>query len=181
MLLYNPKECRERKKSLSFLPPWEFQTPLSLGTPRLLINLPRKWLSQCFVDEDIHCQMFQWQISLSKCWSQDVIWSYYSVSLSTHLAICQTESLISIRNTHFALGKANRITVWNIAGHLVVTQQIFVERMNKFGTIIHEDLKYEKIHSDLITSQRKTGENRPKYLFLVQVIILSYSLKRHLV
>ena len=119
--------------------------------------------------------------TLSKCWSQDVIWSYYSVSLSTHLAICQTESLISIRNTHFALGKANRITVWNIAGHLVVTQQIFVERMNKFGTIIHEDLKYEKIHSDLITSQRKTGENRPKYLFLVQVIILSYLLKGHLV
>ena len=35
-----------KKKSLSFLPPWEFQTPLSLGTPRLLINLPRKWLSQ---------------------------------------------------------------------------------------------------------------------------------------
>ena len=36
----------EKEKSLSFLPPWEFQTPLSLGTPRLLINLPRKWLSQ---------------------------------------------------------------------------------------------------------------------------------------
>ena len=35
-----------KKKSLSFLPPWEFQTPLSLGTPRLLINLPRKWFSQ---------------------------------------------------------------------------------------------------------------------------------------
>ena len=34
----------EGKKSLSFLPPWEFQTPLSLGTPRLLVNLPRKWL-----------------------------------------------------------------------------------------------------------------------------------------
>ena len=34
------------KKILSFLPAWEFQTPLSLGTPRLLINLPRKWLSQ---------------------------------------------------------------------------------------------------------------------------------------
>ena len=35
----------EGKKSLSFLPPWEFQTLLSLGTPRLPINLPRKWLS----------------------------------------------------------------------------------------------------------------------------------------
>ena len=35
-----------RRKSLSFLPPWEFQTPLSLGTPRLPINLPRKGLSQ---------------------------------------------------------------------------------------------------------------------------------------
>ena len=34
------------KKSLSFLPPWEFQTPLSLGTPKVLINLPRKWLFQ---------------------------------------------------------------------------------------------------------------------------------------
>ena len=34
-----------KKKSLSFLPPWEFQTPLSLGTPRLPINLPRNWLS----------------------------------------------------------------------------------------------------------------------------------------
>ena len=44
LLSYNRKEYR-RKKSLSFLPPWEFQTPLSLGTPRLLINLPRKWLS----------------------------------------------------------------------------------------------------------------------------------------
>ena len=33
-----------KKKSLSFLPPWEFQIPLSLGTPRLLINLPRNWL-----------------------------------------------------------------------------------------------------------------------------------------
>ena len=30
---------------MSFLPPWEFQTPLSLGTPGLLINLPRNWLS----------------------------------------------------------------------------------------------------------------------------------------
>ena len=46
LLLYNPKECREGKKGLSFLPPREFQTPLSLGTPRLLINLPRNWLSQ---------------------------------------------------------------------------------------------------------------------------------------
>ena len=35
-----------KKKSLSFFPPWEFQIPLSLGTPRLPINLPRKWLSQ---------------------------------------------------------------------------------------------------------------------------------------
>ena len=44
LLLYNPKECRG-EESLSFLPPWEFQTPLSLGTPGLLINLPRNWLS----------------------------------------------------------------------------------------------------------------------------------------
>ena len=35
-----------KKKSLSFLPPGEFQTPLSLGTLRLPINLPRNWLSQ---------------------------------------------------------------------------------------------------------------------------------------
>ena len=45
LLLYNPKECRGTK-NLSFLPPWEIQILLSLGTPRLLINLPRKWLSQ---------------------------------------------------------------------------------------------------------------------------------------
>ena len=41
----NWTEGIEGKKSLSFFPPWEFQTPLSLGTPRLLINLPRKRLS----------------------------------------------------------------------------------------------------------------------------------------
>ena len=57
LLLYNPKECRERRKSLSFLPPWEFQTPLSLGTPRLLINLPKKWLSHDLMN-----------MSLSKLW-----------------------------------------------------------------------------------------------------------------
>ena len=51
------KECRGKKKCLSFSPPWEFQTPLSfsspqgpqtplsLGTPGRLINLPRNWLS----------------------------------------------------------------------------------------------------------------------------------------
>ena len=38
------KECRGEKKFV--LPPWEFQTPLSLGTSGLLINLSRKWLSQ---------------------------------------------------------------------------------------------------------------------------------------
>ena len=53
-LLY--KECRGKKvKSLSFLPPWVFQTSLSLGTPRLLINLPRKWLSQGCLYFLIHC------------------------------------------------------------------------------------------------------------------------------
>ena len=36
----------EREKSWSFLPPWEFQTPLPLGTPGLIINLPKNWLSQ---------------------------------------------------------------------------------------------------------------------------------------
>ena len=39
------KECKGKKRCLSFLPPWEFQTPLSLGTPGLLINLPRNRLS----------------------------------------------------------------------------------------------------------------------------------------
>ena len=53
LLVYNPKECR-RKKCLSFLPPWEFKTPLSLGTPRLFINLPRKWLSQHQVAKVFH-------------------------------------------------------------------------------------------------------------------------------
>ena len=46
------KECKERKKkSLSFPPPREFQIPISSGTPRLLINLPRNLLSHC---EGIH-------------------------------------------------------------------------------------------------------------------------------
>ena len=38
---------RLKKKSLSFSPPRELQTPFSsLGTPRLLISLPRNRLSQ---------------------------------------------------------------------------------------------------------------------------------------
>ena len=41
----------EEKKCLSFPPPWEFQNPLSLGTPRLLINLPRKWFSHSSVSQ----------------------------------------------------------------------------------------------------------------------------------
>ena len=53
LLLYNPKEYRG-KKSLSF-PLWEFQTPLSLGTPGLLINLPRNWLS--------HAWWWKWGLS----------------------------------------------------------------------------------------------------------------------
>ena len=36
----------EEKKCLSFPPPWEFETSLSLGTPGLLTNLARNWLSQ---------------------------------------------------------------------------------------------------------------------------------------
>ena len=35
----------EKKRRLSFPPPWELQTPLSSASPRLLINLPRNWLS----------------------------------------------------------------------------------------------------------------------------------------
>ena len=46
-----------KKKTLSFLPPWEFQTPLSLGTPRLPINLPRKWLSH-LADDDLGKEEF---------------------------------------------------------------------------------------------------------------------------
>ena len=45
-----------KKKSLSFLPPWEFQTPLSLGTPRLPINLPRNWLSHEILCHAIYLQ-----------------------------------------------------------------------------------------------------------------------------
>ena len=47
---------RKKKRYLSFPPPWEFQTPVFssrapdpsflLRDPRLLINLPRNWLSQ---------------------------------------------------------------------------------------------------------------------------------------
>ena len=47
------------KKSLYFLPPWEFQTPLSLGTPRLLINLPRNWLSQKTLESPLDCKEIQ--------------------------------------------------------------------------------------------------------------------------
>ena len=46
LLLYNPKECREGKKSLSFFLLENSRPLFSLGTPRLLINLPRKLLSQ---------------------------------------------------------------------------------------------------------------------------------------
>ena len=35
-----------KEQSLSFLPPWEFQTLLSLGNPRLLLNLSSKYFSQ---------------------------------------------------------------------------------------------------------------------------------------
>ena len=36
------KEWRgEKKKKVSFPPPWEFQTPIPLGTSGPLINLPR--------------------------------------------------------------------------------------------------------------------------------------------
>ena len=44
-------EGKRGKKLVLFLP-WEFQTPLSLGTPRLLIKLPRKWLSHKVVGRD---------------------------------------------------------------------------------------------------------------------------------
>lgn len=84
----------------------------------------------CFIDEDIYFQGFLWQISLSKCGSQDVIQSYYTNPLSLHHAICQMEWLISIWNTHLAVDIANRTTLWNIACHLVVTQKIFVEQTN---------------------------------------------------
>ena len=55
-------EGKKKKKSLSFLPRWEVQTPLSLGTPRLLINLPRKWLSHpamvSFLYRNFHFELF---------------------------------------------------------------------------------------------------------------------------
>ena len=72
------KECRrkKKKKSLSFPPPWEPQTPLSLGTPRLLINLPRNWLSQvCLVKARVFpvvmygCE--SWTIKKAEHWRID--------------------------------------------------------------------------------------------------------------
>ena len=42
----------KQTNNLSFPPPWEFQTPVFLETPGL-INLPRKWLSQYFVDYEV--------------------------------------------------------------------------------------------------------------------------------
>ena len=43
---------------MSFLPPWISQTSLSLGTPRLLINLPRKWLSHSYAMRILHLLFF---------------------------------------------------------------------------------------------------------------------------
>jgi hypothetical protein len=43
---------------------------------------------------------------------------------------------MSIRYAHLAVGIANRIILWNIAWHLVVTCQIFVEQMDEFGATI---------------------------------------------
>ena len=48
LLLYNPKECRGTKK-FALPSSLRIPAPLSLGTPRLLINLPRKWLSHDFI------------------------------------------------------------------------------------------------------------------------------------
>ena len=41
----NWRNVEGKEKCLSFSLPWEFQTPFSLGTPGLLINLPWNWLS----------------------------------------------------------------------------------------------------------------------------------------
>ena len=57
----------EEKKSLSFLPPWEFQTPLSLGTPGLLINLRRKWLSQPLACDLASYSIWKMDFSLVTC------------------------------------------------------------------------------------------------------------------
>ena len=61
------KEWREKKRCLSFPPPWEFQTPVStlrasdpfllLGDPGLLINLPRNWLTSG--GDGIPAELFQ--------------------------------------------------------------------------------------------------------------------------
>ena len=54
------KKCRGEKKSLSFPPPWEFQTLLStlrapdpfllLQNPGLVINLPRNWCKNILLE-----------------------------------------------------------------------------------------------------------------------------------
>ena len=83
-----------KKKSLSFLPPWEFQTPLSLGTPRLPINLLRKWLSQVQLLSHVRLFVTPWtatcQVSLSTTNSRSLLkfMSIASVMPSNHLILC---------------------------------------------------------------------------------------------
>ena len=55
------KEWRgEKKKKVSFPPPWEFQTPLSSETPGLLINLPNNWLTYLYL---VFCKTVPYLVS----------------------------------------------------------------------------------------------------------------------
>ena len=84
------KECREEKKVCSFLlknsrplsPPREPQTPLSLGTPGLLINLPT--LSFCFSLKILYMRLVQTVVcgcNLFPLLYRTAVWLYYILLL----------------------------------------------------------------------------------------------------
>ena len=99
LLLYNPKECRGKQwKGLSFLPAWIFQTSLSLVTPRLLINLPRKdsltimpseaalwcWFRGCCRNRHFNSETTWWGLKTN----------WYTFSWFCYPVICGTDMFI---------------------------------------------------------------------------------------
>ena len=112
---------REKKKSSSFLPPWEFQTPIStlraldpfllLGDPGLLISLPRNWLSFVVVDSFISGRFFSVLIAalllislllgptygfcrFSQCIRCPLIFNAFVVNLLSHKPFLYVRNLI---------------------------------------------------------------------------------------
>ena len=107
------KECRGKKKVCPFLllensiplsPPWEPQTPLSLGTPRLLINLPRIWLSLvCLVKAVVFLVVMygceSWTMKKAEHWN----WCFWSVALGKTL-----QSLLEYKESQPVHPKGNQ-------------------------------------------------------------------------